>query len=133
MATDRIIEVVPLVTLRKIPFSEEYVAGLMNYRGRPVPVIDLCYLTGGRPCAAKYSTRIILVSYPVENKQDAILGLIAEEVTETIKSRLVEAPNSAVIIDEPLFQARSQFDLYEMVRWFDLKQMLPPHKLAMLL
>jgi chemotaxis-related protein WspB len=128
LATERVVEVVPMVALRKIPFTDDYVAGLMNYRGRPVPVIDLCRVTGGRPCTPKYSTRIILVNQPVKNKPDAIIGLIAEQVTETTKSSLTTAPSSGMVIDDSLFQTRSKPAEYEMVRWFDLEQMLPLHK-----
>ena len=39
LETNSIIEIVPLVNLKKIPTSPAYVAGLMNYRGEVIPVI----------------------------------------------------------------------------------------------
>lgn len=58
-----IIEVAPLVTLRSIPHAAAYVAGLFNYRGRLVPVIDLSALLIAVPSRPLMSTRIVLVNY----------------------------------------------------------------------
>jgi len=81
----RIVEVVPLVLLKPLPHTPPYVAGLFDYRGDWVPVIDLCQLTNEQPCAAHQTTRIILVDYPGADGRSHILGLLAEQVTETIK------------------------------------------------
>ena len=37
----RIVELVPRVELRKIPHAPAFLAGLLGYRGKVVPVIDL--------------------------------------------------------------------------------------------
>ena len=60
-------------------------AGLFNYRGAPVPVIDLSQLTLGRPAARRLSTRIVLVHYPDESGGTHLLGLIAERATQTVR------------------------------------------------
>ena len=62
--SSQVVEVVSIVNLRKIPHTPDYVAGVFNYRGLIVPVIDLCSLTQGYPSHARFSTRIILVNYP---------------------------------------------------------------------
>ncbi|MBI5039960.1 MAG: purine-binding chemotaxis protein CheW [Gammaproteobacteria bacterium] len=81
----RIVEVVPLVTLKPLPHTPACVAGLFDYRGTWVPVIDLCQLANGQNCAAHLTTRIVLVNYPAGAVQTHILGLLAEQVTETVK------------------------------------------------
>ncbi|MBI5460600.1 MAG: purine-binding chemotaxis protein CheW [Gammaproteobacteria bacterium] len=81
----RIVEVVPLVTLKPLPHTPACVAGLFDYRGTWVPVIDLCQLTHGQDCAAHLTTRIVLVKYPAGAAHTHILGLLAEQVTETVK------------------------------------------------
>ncbi len=81
----RIVEVVPLVLLKPVPHTPPYVAGLFDYRGNWVPVIDLCRLTSGQDCSSHQTTRIILVDYPGADGHTNILGLLAEQVTETIK------------------------------------------------
>lgn len=59
-------------------------AGVFNYGGKVVPVIDLSQLIHKKPCQAFLSTRIILVHYPSLHQDSPILGLMAEKVTDTI-------------------------------------------------
>jgi chemotaxis-related protein WspB len=82
-----VIEVAPLVMLRKIPHAADYVAGLFNYRGALVPVIDLTVRLTGVPSRRLMSTRIILVKYCGVAGASHILGLLAEGVTETVVCR----------------------------------------------
>ena len=42
--TRRVVRVLPQLELKEIPQAPGWVAGLMNYRGQPVPVIDLAML-----------------------------------------------------------------------------------------
>src|SRR5438105_11295634 len=63
LPASQMIEVVPLVSLKKIPQAPPGVAGIFNYHGQPVPVIDLSELTIGIPAQARVSTRIILINY----------------------------------------------------------------------
>jgi chemotaxis-related protein WspB len=81
----RVIEVLPLVELRKIPDAPRGVAGIFNYRGRPVPAVDLSELTLGQPADPRLSTRIIVINYPDEQGTLHPLGLIAERATEIIE------------------------------------------------
>ncbi|MDY0038966.1 MAG: chemotaxis protein CheW [Desulforhabdus sp.] len=82
--SNQIIEVVPQVILKPLPHAPDYVAGLFNYRGNIVPVVDLCALIGSAPCEPLLSTRIILVEYPGADGEQHVLGLLAERVTETL-------------------------------------------------
>ena len=45
----RVVEVIPLVKMQRIPRAPKGVAGLFNYRGRPVAAVDLSELMLGRP------------------------------------------------------------------------------------
>ncbi len=80
-----VIEVVPKVKLRSIPKAPDYVAGLLNYRGASVPVLDLCMLLHERKCAAVFSSRIVLMKYPDAHAVARVLGLLAEQVTDTLQ------------------------------------------------
>ncbi len=82
---EKVREVAPMVTLKDVPNTPEYFAGLFNYRGMIVPVIDLCRLIQGRPCKMRLSTRIILVDYKKDDNTPYILGLMAERVTEAVR------------------------------------------------
>lgn len=79
----RIVEIIPRIELRRIYQAPNYVAGLFNYRGKLVPVIDLCQLIQGTSCNFCLSTRIIIVNYSVNEEQLQYLGLMAEKVTDT--------------------------------------------------
>jgi chemotaxis-related protein WspB len=85
LQASRVIEVVPLVELKGLPHAPRGVAGMFNYRGRPVPAIDLSELTLGRAADRRLSTRIILVNYPDDQGRHHPLGLLAERATEVIR------------------------------------------------
>lgn len=80
----RVIEVISLVELKKIAQAPQYVAGLLNYRGKIIPIIDLCQLLAGNPCSSQLSTRIIVVNYKSDEQTPYLLGLIAERITDTL-------------------------------------------------
>lgn len=79
----QVIEVVPLAELKPLPRAPDFVAGILNYRGVPVPVLDLTQMNQSYPSRACMSTRIIVVSYGVQSEPARLLGLMAERVTET--------------------------------------------------
>lgn len=78
-----VVELVPYVTLQRLPKSPAYIAGLMNLRGKIVPVVDLSILLCDRPVKRLMSSRIILIR-PVKSGT-RLVGLLAENVTATIK------------------------------------------------
>ena len=85
LEASRVVEVVPLLALKQLPQAPKGVAGIFNYRGRPVPAVDLGELTIGRPASEHFSTRIIIVRYPDDRGTDHLLGLIAEHATELLR------------------------------------------------
>lgn len=128
----KIIEIVPLVTLRKIPASPDYVAGLMNYRGKGTPVIDLSQLVASIPHENAFSTRIIVVKYPVAESDAEPLALIANNVTETVRSRLTKSPPAGVLMDRSLYDGEIMPETNDMIQWFDLNKMLPAREITLL-
>ena len=83
LAADQIVEILPLVELKRARHMPEAVAGLFDYRGRFVPVIDLCELELKRPARRRLSTRIIMTRLPCD--ESSVIGLIAENATETVR------------------------------------------------
>lgn len=77
--------VLPLLEVRRLAQVPPFVAGLMNYHGTPVPVIDLSLLSGGNGCRACFDTRILVVDYAAADGTVHALGLIAERVSGTRK------------------------------------------------
>jgi chemotaxis-related protein WspB len=80
-----VVRVLPVAQLAPLPLAPDYVPGLLDLQGVPVPVIDLSRLAGQAPEPVSYDTRVLLVDYPARDglKQ---LGLKAHRVTgiETI-------------------------------------------------
>lgn len=82
LAAQEIVEVVPVVQLKRIPQAPSYVAGLCNYRGAPVPIIDLARIIEKRAANRYMSTRVVMVHFRLPDGAERILGLIAERATE---------------------------------------------------
>jgi chemotaxis-related protein WspB len=125
MDTSMVVEIVPFLNMKKIPSAPGYVLGLVNFRGKPIPVVDLCQLTTGCQCESKLSTRIILIQWNLTDGKDVKLGLVAEQVYETIQSNLQKSPPAGVIMDESLLGTKPQMEVDEMIQWLDLKHLLP--------
>lgn len=98
--SSHVVEIIPRVSLRKIHHAPKYVAGLFNYRGAIVPVIDLCYLIQDKPSRSYLSTRIIMVNYFVKDNTKLSLGLMAERVTETLNKPATKLVDAEMQLDE---------------------------------
>ncbi len=76
------VEVIPYLALKKIPQAPRGLAGIFNYRGRPIPALDLCEMAFDRPARELLSTRIIVVNFiDPASRTEQCLGLIAERAT----------------------------------------------------
>jgi chemotaxis-related protein WspB len=100
LEASHVIEVVPLLNLTKIPQAPKGVAGLFNYRGRPVPAVDLCELTLNKPADERLSTRIIIVQYPDAGGNQRLLGLIAEQATDLLRKEGADFTDPNVRIND---------------------------------
>lgn len=76
--------VLPLPGLKSLPGAPACVAGVANYQGKPVPVIDLSVLATGGASADRLSTRLLLVRYPTK-QGERLLGLVAERATSVTR------------------------------------------------
>ena len=90
IATPAIVTVLPRVNLQAIPGSSPAVAGMFSYQGQIVPVLDLNQLLRGAASSALLSTRIILVNQGALGESARLLGLLAEQATETLALHQVE-------------------------------------------
>jgi chemotaxis-related protein WspB len=101
----QVVEVLPLVNTKRIPHLPPGVAGLFDYHGAPVPLIDLTELALGKPSQKWMSTRIILVNYLEKSGKGQLLGFLAEHVTETIHFRKEDFRDSGVAAEVPYLGA----------------------------
>jgi len=118
-------EVLPLVAITPIPQAPAGVAGVFDYRGVPVPVIDLSQLTLGRPARNRSNTRIVLVHYPNGPGRPFLLGLIAERVTETVRRDLGDFVPSGVTSDTAPYLGPVATDARGWLQWIDITKVLP--------
>jgi chemotaxis-related protein WspB len=84
LEASQVAAVLPLVAVMPIPQAPPALAGIFNYHGAPVPVIDLSQTLLGRPALRRLHTRIVLVHYFDDSGASHPLGLIAERATETL-------------------------------------------------
>lgn len=127
-----IIEVLPSVTLKHFPQGPEYVAGLLNYRGLAVPVIDLTLLMSARASRDRISSRIILVDYISGSGDSHPLGLRVEKVTETVKIPDAAFTHSGVETGSAPFLGDVAIHAGNMVQVIEIKKVLPDSMKAML-
>jgi len=80
-----LVEILPLLALKRLPGAPVGLVGLFDYRGTAVPVIDLAMLVLGRPSARRVSTRLLIVKHPRRAVGAECLGVMAERATEMIR------------------------------------------------
>lgn len=103
LEANRVVEVTPLLALKKIPGAPRGVAGLFVYRGQPVAALDLCELTLNRPARELLSTRIIIIRGG-EPPHQQLLGLIAEHATETLRREKADFVHAGMNLRATPFQ-----------------------------
>lgn len=120
-----VIEIVPLIELKKVPLSEQGVKGIFNYRGTPTPVIDLCELFEKRSCNNNLSTRIIIIEYTALSGVTKPIGLIAEKVTDVMKCQVDEISNSGIQKPQNNFLGLVYKHNDDMIQLIDTFNLLP--------
>lgn len=132
-----IIEVLPVVHLKKILQAPPGVAGVFNFRGTPVPVIDISEMALGLPAESRLSTRIILVAYEAYGGEKKIVGLLAERATQIIQREPREfidpgvAVQNAPYLGPVINDAQGMIQRIELVRLLSdqIRNLLFPHSL----
>ena len=126
-----IVRVLPLLELKQLPLTPDYVAGLMDLHGTPVPVIDLSRLAGLPAAAAQFDTRIVIVDYRAPGGETMhALGLLASQVRGIADIAPQGLEDSGVATAPFLGQVASDAD--GIVQLVELQHLLPPDVRALL-
>ena len=125
LEASRVVEVLPLLEMKQLPQAPKGVAGIFNYRGRPVPAVDLSALTLGQPASERFSTRIIIVNYPDHRGTHRLLGLIAEHATETLRKDAKDFVDSGVKLGQAPYLGPILMDRLSPVQWIYEQRLLP--------
>jgi chemotaxis-related protein WspB len=119
-----IVEIIPLLKTKRIPAAPAFVKGMINYHGVPVPVFDFSAIEGGESSRAFYSTRIILVNYPLDD-DEKLVGLIAERATDIIKCKESDIRSAGILLEKESLAGSGDTAQGELVQLFDVKRMIP--------
>ncbi len=131
--TNSVVEIVPLVALKKLQSAPETGVQVFNYRNQIVPVIDLCQLIHGYPCRPLLSTRIILVNQQDKNEVLHLFGLLAERVTETIDKKEADFFDPKMTGDLAPYLEKIITDKQGMIQCVRLDYLLPSSQTVNLL
>jgi chemotaxis-related protein WspB len=117
----QIVEILQLLTVTRILQAPAGIAGLIDYRGDPVPVIDLSELALGRPARPHISTRLIIVRYAATH----LLGLIVEQATDTLRREAQDFTDTGIACDSAPYLGPVTRDGGRLIRRIDIQKVLP--------
>jgi chemotaxis-related protein WspB len=118
-------QILPFVSIKPIPQALHGVAGVFNYRGAPVPVIDLSELTLGRPARRRLSTRILVIHYDSGRSEKRLLGLVAEKAMQTVRRDTNDFVSTGVDSNRTAYLGPVATDAHGLLQWVDVKKLLP--------
>jgi chemotaxis-related protein WspB len=124
LQANHVVEVVPLLELKELPQAPVGVAGLFNYRGRLVPAVDLSLLTVGMAARRAWSTRIVVVNYAGPDGRTHLMGLIAEEVTEMLRTEARNFVEHGLKLRAAPYLGPVFLDPDGPIQWFDEQRLL---------
>ncbi len=127
-----VFEITPVLNLKKIPAAPDYVAGLCNFRGRPMPVLDISALARGIPSNLLLSTRMIVVNYVLDNGGVKPLGLLAEHATETATIRETDLQQPGIQAEKAPYLGKVTIMSGELVQMVEPEELLTPELVALL-
>jgi purine-binding chemotaxis protein CheW len=82
-------EIIGLLEITRVPRTREFVRGVINLRGKVIPVVDLRLKFGMPPCNPTDQTVIIVVQCQVSGRP-LTMGLLVDQVLEVLS---VDAAN----------------------------------------
>jgi len=90
---ETVLEILDMQPVFRVPEAPAYLLGLIDLRGRSVPVLDLRIKLGLPAVAPTESTRILVIEVEISGRS-LVLGLVADRVFEVmaIHARDIEPP-----------------------------------------
>lgn len=80
--------------VRKIPNTPEYVKGALNLRGAIVPIVDLRIRFNMEKVEYTPMTVVIVMSINIENSGPAVMGVVADAVSDVLDINLNQIKNT---------------------------------------
>jgi purine-binding chemotaxis protein CheW len=89
-------EIIRMQNITNVPQMPDYVKGVINLRGRVIPVLDLRLRFELEAAEATEATCIIVVQIRMANGDEKLIGLVVDSVEEVLniaKNEIEEAPD----------------------------------------
>jgi len=86
-------EIIGLMEITRVPRTKVFIKGVINLRGKVIPVVDLRLKFGMEVAEATDQSVIIVVQYAIKDK-DVTMGILVDEVLEvlSIGAEQIEPP-----------------------------------------
>jgi purine-binding chemotaxis protein CheW len=104
IAVDQVREVLELSVITRVPMTPDYVRGVVNVRGKAMPVVDLRRRFGLPVAHDTLSTRIIVMELQFHGESTVLAG-VADSVHEVIEldGSAIDAPSAIALRWRPEF------------------------------
>jgi purine-binding chemotaxis protein CheW len=76
-------EIIGLMEITRVPRTREFIRGVINLRGKVIPVVDLRLKFGMPACEATDQTVIIVVQWTVDSRP-LTMGILVDQVLEVL-------------------------------------------------
>jgi purine-binding chemotaxis protein CheW len=104
----RVQEIVGLLPVTRVPRMPASIAGVVNLRGRVIPVVDL-RIAFGLPASEMHErTCIVVVHFVRADGRSSVMGIIVDEVSDVVAlsdSQIEETPEFGVEADVSFVRA----------------------------
>jgi chemotaxis-related protein WspB len=121
-----LIEVLPLMNLKRLSKAPPGIAGMFDYHGLPVPAVDLSEVILGRAARHRMNTRMVIVNFPMAGDAPRPLGLIAERATTTAQLDAAQFNETGVSHGDTPCLGPVARDARGLIQWLTVPQLLPP-------
>jgi purine-binding chemotaxis protein CheW len=102
IAVLKVREIIKLVTITSVPQMPEHVRGVVNLRGKIIPVVDLSAKFGMKSATGTDRTCIIVVQVISAARTATLLGLVVDSVEEVLNittADIEETPDFGTTVD----------------------------------
>ncbi len=98
----KIKEIIGMMTVTQIPRTPDYVKGVINLRGKVIPVVDLRLRFSMEESEYTDRTCIVVVDIRHGSGQDFLIGIVVDAVSEVLnikEAEIEETPNFGTKLD----------------------------------
>jgi purine-binding chemotaxis protein CheW len=89
IVVDQVREVLEVSTITRVPTAPEYMRGVVNVRGKAIPVVDMRLRFGLSPIQETVNTRVVVMELVLDGEA-MVLGGMADSVHEVIEISATE-------------------------------------------